>query len=147
MSGKLYIVATPIGNIEDITIRAINTLLSAKVIFCEDTRKTGHLLQKINSYKIDTSFEHPSLFSYFEENEAQRIPFVIRMTSVVAMAIIMGNTLFKFVFSEQKEIPLATKNLNIISASAGSFLGALLLLVTIMAIPHIFAKDESDTNS
>ena len=79
--------------------------------------------------------------------QAQRISFVIRMTSVVAMAIIMGNTLFKFVFSEQKEIPLATKNLNIISASAGSFLGALLLLVTIMAIPHIFAKDESDTNS
>lgn len=75
--GNLYIVATPIGNLQDITIRATNTLLTVKNIFCEDTRKTGSLIEKIKNYKIDQNLEHPSLFSYFEENEYERIPFAL----------------------------------------------------------------------
>ncbi|MEK7170264.1 MAG: SAM-dependent methyltransferase, partial [Patescibacteria group bacterium] len=46
MMGVLYIIGTPIGNLEDVTLRALRTLKEADVILCEDTRVTQKLLAK-----------------------------------------------------------------------------------------------------
>jgi 16S rRNA (cytidine1402-2'-O)-methyltransferase len=64
MAGRLYLVATPIGNLEDITFRAVRVLKEAALIACEDTRQTRKLLQH---YGIET----PTV-SYHEHNEARR---------------------------------------------------------------------------
>lgn len=69
----LYLVPTPIGNLEDITLRALNTLFTVEIILCEDTRKTLNLL---NHYKKPEQ-SLPKLISYFEENELKRIPEII----------------------------------------------------------------------
>jgi 16S rRNA (cytidine1402-2'-O)-methyltransferase len=63
-AGTLYLVATPIGNLEDITQRALNVLRQVDVIACEDTRHTRQLL---NHYDI-----HTKMLSYHEHNERER---------------------------------------------------------------------------
>jgi 16S rRNA (cytidine1402-2'-O)-methyltransferase len=60
----LYVVATPIGNLEDITLRALRVLRGADAIACEDTR---HTLKLLNHYGI-----HARTVSYHEHNEAER---------------------------------------------------------------------------
>ena len=66
---KLYIVGTPIGNLEDITLRALRTLREVNLIAAEDTRKARNLLAK---YDITTP-----LTSYFEGNERQKIHAIL----------------------------------------------------------------------
>ena len=71
MLGKLYLVATPIGNLNDMTFRAIETLKSVSVIACEDTRHTRKLL---THFGISNK-----LVSYHEHNEAERADDLIKL--------------------------------------------------------------------
>jgi len=69
MPGKLIIVATPIGNLEDLSSRAAQTLREADLVACEDTRRTGRLLAHLGAKR--------PLLSLHEHNERQRVPRVI----------------------------------------------------------------------
>lgn len=71
-SGKLYLVATPIGNLEDMTFRAVRILKEADIIAAEDTRQTRKLL---THYEITP----PKLVSYHEHNKAASGPELIRL--------------------------------------------------------------------
>lgn len=69
MSGRLFVIATPIGNLEDITFRAVQVLTEVNAIACEDTRHTRKLLNRFNLKK--------ELISYFEPKERQKIPKIM----------------------------------------------------------------------
>lgn len=69
----LYVIATPIGNLGDITLRALETLEKVEYLLCEDTRNTGLLL-------INLGIKNkPKLISFYDEVEEQKIPEVIKL--------------------------------------------------------------------
>lgn len=67
-AGVLYVVATPIGNLNDITFRAIEILKKVDAVICEDTRRT---LKLLNYYNIKKK-----MISYFKGKEIKRIPLI-----------------------------------------------------------------------
>ena len=69
--GRLYIVATPIGNLKDFTFRAIDTLKEVDFVFAEDTRNS---IQLMKHYNIETKID-----SYHEHNNVQKIPKIINL--------------------------------------------------------------------
>src|SRR5690242_9004420 len=69
MAGTLYVVATPIGNLGDLTARAIETLKRVDLIAAEDTRRTGRLLQHLGIVR--------PLRSYYDAVEAARAPALV----------------------------------------------------------------------
>jgi len=79
--GRLYVVATPIGNMEDITLRAIRILKEVDLIACEDTRRTQKLL---NHHGIHSRCE-----SYHEHNEMTRAPeLVVQLEEGLKIALV-----------------------------------------------------------
>src|SRR2546427_10824672 len=79
--GILYLVATPIGNLEDITYRAVRVLKEADLIACEDTRQTRKLLDHYGIQK-------PAV-SYHEHNEAERTgDLVARLQGGAVIALV-----------------------------------------------------------
>jgi 16S rRNA (cytidine1402-2'-O)-methyltransferase len=78
--GTLYVVATPIGNLDDMTFRAVKILQSVDAIAAEDTRHTGKLLQH---FQIKT----PQI-SYHEHNRSQRLPELLEQLSAGTIALV-----------------------------------------------------------
>src|SRR5688572_21442581 len=78
--GILYLVATPIGNLEDMSPRAIRILREAKLIAAEDTRHTGKLLKH---FEIETP-----ITSYFEHNKLDKLDFILDKLSTGDVALV-----------------------------------------------------------
>ncbi len=79
--GKLYVVPTPIGNLKDITLRALEVLRSVNYIACEDTRRTLILL---NHYNI----KGKKLISYYEPKEEKQIPKIMKVLEKEEVALV-----------------------------------------------------------
>ena len=77
---KLFLVATPIGNLEDISLRALRVLAEVKLIAAEDTRKTRKLL---SAYKIKTP-----LTSYHEHNKKSKLPYLLERLEQADIALV-----------------------------------------------------------
>jgi 16S rRNA (cytidine1402-2'-O)-methyltransferase len=78
--GTLYLVATPIGNLEDMSRRAIRILREASLIAAEDTRHTGKLLKH---FEIETP-----ITSYFEHNKLDKLDFILEQLSNGDVALV-----------------------------------------------------------
>ena len=74
MRGRLFVVATPIGNLEDITFRAVDVLKKSAFILAEDTRETSKLL---NKYEINTQ-----LVSYRDQNHERMMPKILEKLDI-----------------------------------------------------------------
>ncbi|MCG8701495.1 MAG: 16S rRNA (cytidine(1402)-2'-O)-methyltransferase [Bacteroidales bacterium] len=85
MSGKLYLVPTPVGNLEDITLRAIRILKEVDLIFAEDTRKTGILLKH---YEIVNKVE--SFHMHNEHKKQERLIDLLAVGNQLAMVTDAG---------------------------------------------------------
>ena len=81
MPGTLYVVSTPIGNLDDITVRALDTLKSVGLVAAEDTRRTGLLLHHFGIATPTTSLH--------EHNESEKLPVLMRkLTEGVDIALV-----------------------------------------------------------
>ena len=79
--GKLYIVGTPIGNLEDITLRALGVLREVSIVAAEDTRHTRNLL---NHFKI-----RATLVSYHDHNKEEKAPVLVQqLQSGLSVALV-----------------------------------------------------------
>jgi 16S rRNA (cytidine1402-2'-O)-methyltransferase len=81
--GTLYVVASPIGNLEDMTLRALSVLKAVNLVAAEDTRKTGRLLRHFGITA--------ALVSYHEHNETVRTPDLVRRLQQGASIAVLTN--------------------------------------------------------
>ena len=82
INGCLYLIATPIGNFDDISLRAIKLLEAVEILLCEDTRKTKKLLSHL-------SIKRKNLISYNDNNASNKRPYIInKLLSKISIGIV-----------------------------------------------------------
>src|SRR5210317_474457 len=92
----LYVVATPIGNLEDITFRALNVLRNSDYILCEDTR---HSLKILNHYKIKAK-----LIAFHQHNENKNLEKIFNDIKERKIIYIIYNASKKLIYNKKKII-------------------------------------------
>jgi 16S rRNA (cytidine1402-2'-O)-methyltransferase len=123
----LYIIATPIGNLEDITLRALKILKEIDFILCEDTRKTALLLKRFGIKK--------KLFSFYEHNEIKRIPWVINQLKKGKKIALVSNAGTPTVSDPGYKLVRECKKYNLpITSLPGA--SSLVCALSLSAIPH-----------
>ena len=101
---NIYIVATPIGNLEDITLRAIDTLKKADVIFAEDTRVTLKLLNRYNIKKRVISFNEyneKKVLASFEKNFRDKSAIAVVSDAGTPLISDPGKSIVKFAYENK----------------------------------------------
>lgn len=122
MPGTLYIVATPIGNLEDITIRAIRVMREVDLILAEDTRVTGVLLKHYDiparnaSSIADAGGDKPILSYHQHSDESKKLQILAQILSGKNVALVSdagtpgisdpGNELIDFILERSDRIPI-----------------------------------------
>ena len=123
MAGKLLIVGTPIGNLSDLSPRAIDALKSADIILCEDTRHTRKLL---THYGIETPTE-----SYHEHNEADKAPRLIeRLENGSTLALVSDAGMPVVSDPGYRVVRLAREHGIVVEPIPGPFAGVLALVAS-----------------
>ena len=134
MAGTLFVVATPIGHLEDITLRALRVLKSVALVAAEDTRRTGNLLRH---YDINTP-----ILSVHEHNEDARVPRVLgRLEAGDSVALVTDARLVAAVRSagfRVEPVPGASAVVTALSAAGVSSDGFVFL-----GFPPIRPKDRT----
>lgn len=123
----LYLLATPIGNLEDISLRALRILKEADFILAEDTRKTGLLLKHFNIDKLTISFH--------DHNEAQKTPQIVKMLQEGKHIALVSSAGIPVISDPGYKLVRECRHLNLAVTAAGincSIINALAL----SSLPH-----------
>lgn len=131
-SPTLYLVATPIGNMEDITFRAIEVLKSVEVIFSEDTRITNQLLQKFDIHK-----KLISSHQYNEKENKTKLLSYLNDGKDVALVTDRGTPVISDPGYELSKIAIEN-NYNVVSIPGATALISALIVSDIAPLPFTF---------
>jgi 16S rRNA (cytidine1402-2'-O)-methyltransferase len=131
-SGRLYVVATPIGNLEDLSPRALATLREVAAIYCEDTRVTGKLASRF-------SIRTPR-FSCHAHNEQKRIAEVLERLAAGQDVALVSDAGTPAVSDPGRQIVRAAAGagFRVLAVAGPSALSAALSISGLPAVPHVF---------
>ncbi len=123
----LYLVSTPIGNLEDIALRALRVLKEVDLILAEDTRKTGLLLKHFGIKN--------NLISFYEHNEEKRIPWIIKQLQENKDIALVSNAGTPTISDPGYKLVRACREKNIAVTCVGGT-SSLIAALSLSSLPH-----------